>query len=834
MDLDDAFRALGLSFDPAPPLVDARKPLVMAFRADSQEGFLAVAALAAERFEIRAAESEPAAKDGDRGPKSSHARACQRVVDALAELPEPCEFWHVIATRRPADVDGTSVIVGWLALGRGESGVEAAASAEAALRALTTITSAHLDYVTLRPVADGATLLDLVRPAAAPFLRAFRRVASVPILGVRGDDRATRDIPEPPALLRPWPGEPLPWAPLVEAIAMASSHAAFVVRVCTRVRASAQQVLGAERDAFELRKVLRLLEEANVEHVGLVDEQVRKGAESIATARLLLLQRGGMAFDPCVASWEPPDAGLLAVARAALVSVSNTPGVALRTEELSDAALWAPLDSEGRPELIAGATEALSLLRTVEPPSDERSPLRCTRARSLTLRSGPERGTVLGNAELRGGVRIARIEEEARLRHMYVVGQTGTGKSTLLLNMITQDVLDGHGLTVLDPHGALIEEVLPRIPKERADDVVLIDPSDTARAVPMNPLSIRVKDPLRYLALRDRILDELLDTFDALYDLRQTGGPIFEQYFRTFMSMLMGASPPGNYVPQLAMLPLVMNDKDLQAKLAGRIQALDPVTFSTWKGMAAAGGDSSMANMVPYITSKLIRFYGPAVARRILCQPSALDFDQVLAERKIVLCILSPATVGKEAAALLARQIILRLSVAAMERGTDPGQPVHFVYVDEFHNYATERFATMLSELRKFRLGLVLAHQYTSQLVDRHGRRGVLDAVLGNVGTSVAFRMGAFDAGLLKEVMAPQVRAEDISSLPNYSAFVRSSGELGNVPFFLRTAPPSGVIDRKLGAMYRELARYKYARKSELVDVELQETLQEFGKPVKA
>ncbi len=281
----------------------------------------------------------------------------------------------------------------------------------------------------------------------------------------------------------------------------------------------------------------------------------------------------------------------------------------------------------------------------------------------------------------------------------------------------------------------------------------------------------------------------------------------------------MGVAPQPDFVPLLPMLTEVMNDRALAKALAARMAECDPLTDTNLRAVLEAKGETELRSIVPYIISKLNRFYGPIAARRMLCQPRGLDFGDVLASRRILLVELPTAKLGTDTAALMARQVISRLADVAMRRGATDDAPMHFIYADEFHHFATARFAALLAEARKFRLGLVLAHQYTSQLLQGQDRK-VLDAVLGNVGTVVAFRVGAMDAQLLDDVMAPRATANDIAGLPNHVAVVRSVGALGNVPFTLQTRPATPVRDSRASAI-RAWSREHHGRSSEEVDLEL-------------
>jgi type IV secretory pathway TraG/TraD family ATPase VirD4 len=418
------------------------------------------------------------------------------------------------------------------------------------------------------------------------------------------------------------------------------------------------------------------------------------------------------------------------------------------------------------------------------------------------------------------------LSSAVRVQHTYIVGQTGTGKSTLMLNMIVSDLAAGHGLTVLDPHGALVAAVLERVAPERIDDVILLDPADPERQVGLNVLDVRTEDPEQYLARRDALVDELFDTFDALYDMRVAGGPMFEQYFRGFLALVMGSTPPQDYSPRLPMIVEAMNNARLVRALAGRLSDADAPLIATLEAMLDAGGETTLQNMTPYIVSKLNRFIAPAVSRRILCQARGLDFSDILRSNKILLVDLPSAKLGPGTAALIARQVIAQLANAAMRRGGVACNLAHYVYADEFHHFATERFASLLAEARKFGLGLILAHQYTSQLTNQ-GSRKILDAVLGNVGTVAAFRVGAQDAELLDAVMAPRASAADIAGLPNHVAVVRSVGELGNVPFTLRTRPPQPVAS-SLASEVRQRSRARYGVPVREIDEEIKNQLQSF------
>ena len=787
---------------------------------------VACAGLAVDRFVIdtrRRGESDA----GLESASPEVQRAWRAVAAAFAYLKPSREFWHVISGRSNRHDGAGALHVGWLAVGRGATSALANEHALSGLTDLLAVLSAHCDFFTLRTVRSAEALRDTVRFLDSGHASSLRKQRWEPPMQVEAVASAALQ-PRTPGALLPWPGDTAPWAPLMEAIAALPGDGGLAFRCLTGVNIPPESVSSAEADVLAISAArLRLLDRP-VEEATPVQATL-DALGNVAGERLRMLRGPCLVVDAVVLSQEPVPAGFSAIVAATLVSSPPAseiqPGAPYRDAPpvvlapLTRATIWEPLDVAASPELLVSPREAVTLIRTAEPPQDERSPLPCSRARVLPLRAAPDGGTELGDGETSGGSRSVYLSDSVRLQHVYVVGQTGTGKSTLLLNMALSDIAAGHGLTLLDPHGTLVSAVLDRIPAHRRDDVVLVDPADLERHVGMNLLDLGTSDPAHYVARRDAIVDELFDTFEALYDLRIAGGPIFEQYFRVFSALVMGAQPPLDYVPMLPMLTEVMNDKALALALCERLGSSDPVTAATLTAILDARGEGEIRNAVPYIVSKLNRFYGPVSARRILCQTKGLDFADVLASRKILLVDLPPARLGRDTASLLARQVIARLGDEAMRRGASEDAPVHFVYADEFHYFATERFASLLAEARKFGLGLVLAHQYTSQLIQGQDRR-VLDAVLGNVGTVVAFRVGAQDAQLLNDVMAPRASATDVSGLPDHAAVVRSVGALGNVPFTLRTRMPAPAHESGAAAI-RERSRQRYGRPSAEVDAEL-------------
>lgn len=817
-----------VKFNSETSVLHPRRPLGVAHRDLPDGSVVAAVAVEMECFQI-----PPLERSQNRRGLADSERSMSAMVDALTGLMPEREIWYVLARRQEVASDGSLLRSGWLAIGRSGTREEAALQAETTLDDLLTIQTAVLGQATMTPVANLEALRDLVLPSCAPHHLSLRRVRWEPPTRVHLSGRSSNcGTHRRPGALLPWKPENLLWAPLAQALASRTSPTAFVVRIKTAAIVPSQALAQAEADLRSVALERESLRDSRVEDVASLTALGSGNVDPLAAAackRLTTLRSRCFAADACLATSDSADAGLVAVAAASLVthsqpnSAEQLPATPIAIVHLPEGSFWEPLDTARSPELLLGPQEAATLIRAIEPPSDESSPLPCTRSRWLPLRAPSPEGTPLGMGQQYNRTVEVRIPKEARFRHTYVVGQTGTGKSTMLLHMILDDIRAGHGVTVLDPHGTLISETLARIPHERIDDVIIVDPSDASQFVGLNPLCLDREDPHTYAAERDRVIDELFDTFETLYDMKACGGPMFEKYFRFFASLVMGSSRPTEYVPVLPMIEALMIDPVLIDSVVERLGAHDPTIGFAATVIRKARGDGALSNIAPYITSKLDRFCGPGVARRILCQSRSLDFAEVVAKRRILLVELSPTRLGRDASALIARQIILRLSMALMSRKATHGTSAHLLYADEFQNYASERFGQMLSEARKYLLGLVLAHQHTSQLV-QGGNTKILDAVLGNVGTTVAFRLGSNDAALMERSMAPRVTAADISGLPNYRAFVQSAGELGTETFSLKTRPAPG---EKTGveSLVREVSADRYSRSRADVDRELIEDL---------
>ena len=388
--------------------------------------------------------------------------------------------------------------------------------------------------------------------------------------------------------------------------------------------------------------------------------------------------------------------------------------------------------------------------------------------------------------------------------------------------MILHDIYQGRGVGVLDPHGALIEGILNHYPKERADDLVLVDVTDIEHPIGFNVLRITETDPLQYRLARDLIIDDLYSYLHRVYDLKTTGGPIFETYFRGVLGLLMGSEPPAaNRIPNLMLFRSFFTNEDFRTFLSAMND--DWMLEDFIKEMESAGGDVSLDNVAPYITSKFNRFISDIALRNITCQSNIIDMDAIVNQGKVLLFHLGKGRFGDQAAGLLASQIVSRIRNAVMKRGYNKSNRPFYLYADEFQLFADERFAELLAESRKFRLSLTIAHQYTKQLPPQ-----VHLAVLGNVGTTVTFRIGALDGEILEPLYSPAVSRRDLSSLPNFRCYVRSFGKLGQTPFSIELAPPSTQVNPALAKQLKKLSRSKYGKERAEAEKEIMATYKEF------
>ncbi|MEI9966319.1 MAG: DUF87 domain-containing protein [Candidatus Moraniibacteriota bacterium] len=423
----------------------------------------------------------------------------------------------------------------------------------------------------------------------------------------------------------------------------------------------------------------------------------------------------------------------------------------------------------------------------------------------------PAEGMLLGYNDYRGTKTDIRIPDTDRRRHMYVIGQTGVGKSNFLQEMAKKDAQNGKGFCFLDPHGDAIEDILGAIPRERAEDVIVFDPADVARPLGLNMLEFDPAHPEQ----KTFVINEMIGIFDQLYDMKTAGGPMFEQYMRNAMLLIMEDPASGSTLMEI---PKVLADEDFRRLKLSRCK--NPVVRDFWlKEAEKAGGEAALANMVPYITSKLTTFISNDLMRPIIGQQqSALNFREIMDQKKILLVNLSKGRIGEINARLLGMIIVGKILMAGLSRvdiAEDERQDF-YLYLDEFQNVTTSSIAQILSEARKYRLVLILAHQFIGQLQEE-----ISKAVFGNVGSLLSFRVGPEDAEFLEKQFAPVFRAQDLVNVDNYQCFVRLllSGELTK-PFNMKTYPPTSG-NREIANALKELSRLRYGRDADLVGKEI-------------
>lgn len=423
----------------------------------------------------------------------------------------------------------------------------------------------------------------------------------------------------------------------------------------------------------------------------------------------------------------------------------------------------------------------------------------------------PGEGILLGYNDYRGTKTDIRITDNDRRRHMYVIGQTGVGKSNYLQEMAKKDARSGKGFCFIDPHGDAIEDILTAIPKERAEDIIIFDPADVARPIGINMLEYDPAHPEQ----KTFVINEMIGIFDQLYDMKATGGPMFEQYMRNAMLLIMDDPESGSTLLEISK---VLSDEDFRRyKLS---KCTNPIVRDFWlKEAEKAGGEAALANMVPYITSKLTTFISNDMMRPIIAQQrSAIDFREIMDQGKILLINLSKGKIGEINAKLLGMVVVGKILMAALSRVDTPESERRdfYLYLDEFQNVTTTSIAQILSEARKYRLVLILAHQFIAQLKEE-----ISKAVFGNVGSLVTFRVGSEDAEFLEKQFAPVFTASDIMNVDNYHCFARllMNNELTK-PFNMKTYPPTHG-DQEVANALKELSRLRYGRDASIVNREI-------------
>ncbi|MFZ2500696.1 MAG: TraM recognition domain-containing protein [Minisyncoccia bacterium] len=383
----------------------------------------------------------------------------------------------------------------------------------------------------------------------------------------------------------------------------------------------------------------------------------------------------------------------------------------------------------------------------------------------------PETGALLGINTYRGVTTEIHLSPEDRLRHLYVIGQTGTGKTGLMKSMIMQDIKNGDGCCFIDPHGSDILDILAAIPPERYKDVIYFDPADLSRPFSLNFLEYDMSKPEQ----KTFIVNELLMIFRRLYgDVPESMGPAFEQYFRNATLLVMEDPASGSTILDIAR---VLSNKEFRdLKLS---KSMNPIVNQFWTEIATkADGEASLANIVPYITNKFDDFTANDFVRPIVGQQeSSFNFREVMDTKKILLVNLSKGRLGERNANMLGLIIVGKLFMAALSRADNPraAHAPFYLYIDEFQNVTTDSIPGILSEARKYKLSLSMAHQFLSQIEEK-----TRNAVFGNVGNMAVFRVGEEDAEFFAKQFAPVFETLDFVNIGNRNAYVKIL--VGGVP----------------------------------------------------
>lgn len=430
----------------------------------------------------------------------------------------------------------------------------------------------------------------------------------------------------------------------------------------------------------------------------------------------------------------------------------------------------------------------------------------------------PTEGILLGHNNYRGETREVRLKREDRFRHFYVIGQTGTGKSSILQVMIRQDLKNGDGFCVIDPHGSLIEDILPFIPRERADDVIIFNPADLERPMGLNLLEAYTDEE------KDMVALDAMNIMIKLFD-EEIFGPRIQDYFRNGCLTLMD-DPEGGALTDIVRL---FTDDDFQKFKVAKVK--NPIVKSFWMHQMAKTGAREKQEMIPYFAAKFGAFVTNSLMRNIIGQTkSAFDFFKVMQEGKILLMNLAKGETGEINSKLLGMIIVSKLQMGALQRQRIPKEERRdfFLYIDEFQNYVTDSIEVILSEARKYRLGLNMAHQYLAQLEGSEAKKGskkisLKDAVFGNVGSIMNYKIGAQDAEYMAKEMAPVFSDQDLINLDKFKACIKLSIDFQpSRPFSITPVNPyTETGDKTLGEALKQLSRLKYGRPREYVSREI-------------
>ncbi|MEK7102480.1 MAG: type IV secretion system DNA-binding domain-containing protein, partial [Patescibacteria group bacterium] len=429
----------------------------------------------------------------------------------------------------------------------------------------------------------------------------------------------------------------------------------------------------------------------------------------------------------------------------------------------------------------------------------------------------PTEGLRLGRAVYRGDEKNIFIKKADRRRHFYIIGKSGSGKTVLMQSMIKQDIQNGEGVCLIDPNGDFAEDALSYVPESRIDDVIYFNPSDMERPMGLNMLEAKTVEE------KDFVIQEMIAIFYRLVSDPSMIGPMFEHYMRNVMLTLMADPESSGTITEI---PRMFTDDEYAAVWIAKLQ--DPMVRAFWEKEMSQMTANTKSDMLGYLISKVGRFVENEMMRNIIGQEhSSFDFREIMDKKKILIVNLAKGTVGEINANVLGMVIVSKLQMAAFARAELPEDQRHdfYLYIDEFQNFITDSIATILSEARKYRLDLIIAHQYLGQLAPK-GDTKIRDAVLGNVGTIACYRIGVEDAEVLSKEFAPVFSAHDLINVEKYTAYIKLLiDNTAARPFNLRVdKPPSG--NRELAAGIKELSRLKFGRDRRLVNAEIMERAQ--------
>lgn len=421
-----------------------------------------------------------------------------------------------------------------------------------------------------------------------------------------------------------------------------------------------------------------------------------------------------------------------------------------------------------------------------------------------------EEGFLLGYNEFRGTKKQIRLNTNDRRRHTYFIGQTGVGKSGLLENLAFQDMMDGRGFAFIDPHGDSVEKLLGMVPKDRVEDVIYFSPGDMENPIGLNLFEFETQDQ------RDFLIQEAIAMLYRLYDPGHTGiiGPRYEHWFRNAALTIMSDPNGSTFID----VPQVFNDQAFTDEKLKYVT--DRTVLDFWHKEMAQTSDANKSEVLGWFVSKFGAFLSNEMMRNILGQTkSGFSMRDIMDNKKILLVNLSKGKTGELNSQLLGMIFVMKFQAAAMGRASvsEDEREDFALYVDEFQNFATDSFASILSEARKYRLNLVLANQFMTQLTDN-----IREAILGNIGTVISGRIGITDAEILQKKFAPTFDAEDLTKLPNYQTI--ASVLINGVPsaaFSMSLVPPMGQSNPQLRDALKKLSAAKYGRPRTQVEREI-------------